>query len=64
MTPAVRGGARGLANALDLSFRFDSCIARGLFCRALIQFGAHSADAGRLFYTSYIPPSGAFRMTA
>ena len=56
MTPSVRGGAKGIDNAIDMSLRFDSFIARGLFCRALIQFETHSAEDGRLFYTAYSFP--------
>ena len=53
ITPAVRGVAKGLANAQDISFRFDNFIQKELFIR-LIRFELLSSEVGRLFYLSYL----------
>ena len=53
ITPSVRGVAKGLANAHDVSFRFDNFIQKDLFLR-LIRFGSPRSEIGRLFYLSYL----------
>ena len=53
LTPAVRAVSRGLANAQDLSFRFDNFIQRELFIR-MMRFESLMTEAGRLFYIAYL----------
>ena len=53
ITPAVRGVAKGLANAQDFSFRLDNFTQQDLFFR-LIRFESLSSEIGRLFYLSYL----------
>lgn len=52
-TPAVRGVANGLANAQEISFRFDNFMQKELFAR-LIRFETLYSGIGRLFYLSYL----------
>ena len=53
LTPAVRAVSRGLANAQDLSFRFDNFIQRDLFVR-MMNFESLRTETGRLFYIAYL----------
>ena len=53
ITPAIRGVANGLANAQDVSFRFDNFVQKELLTR-LIRFETLSTEIGRLFYLSYL----------
>ena len=53
ITPSVRGVAKGLANAQDVSFRFDNFIQKDLLVR-LIRAETLSSEIGRLFYLAYL----------
>ena len=53
ITPSIRGVAKGLASAQDVSFRFDNFIQKDLFVK-LIRFELLSSEVGRLFYVSYL----------